>query len=143
MNFKECITRNQLIETGDKDANKAKELVSLAKHKLTFWKEIREKSKKYPSLFLEGYYEIVKELSTAILLLDGWKSENHDCLFQYLIDKKSDLEIDFEFLTELRKTRNKIDYEGVKVSYELWQKNELRLDLTIKRLIEYVSNKIN
>jgi|SRR3989344_7378775 len=138
MNFKECIERNQLIETGDKDINKVKEIVSLAKHRLDFWKEVREKNKKYTSLFLEGYYEIIKELATAILLLDGWKSENHDCLFQYLIEKKQDLEIDFDFLTLLRKTRNKIDYDGVKVSYDVWQKNELRLELTIKRMIEYI-----
>ncbi len=142
MNFKECLERSQLIETGDKDINKVKEIINLVKHRLKFWKEVKEKSKKYPSLFLEGHYEIVKELATAVLLLDGWKSENHDCLFQYLIEKKQDLEIDFDFLTELRKIRNKIDYEGVKVSHDLWHKNELRLELTIKRMIEYIINKI-
>ena len=98
MNFKECIEQNHLIETGDKDINKAKEIVALAKHKLQFWKEVKEKSKKYPSVFVEGHYEIVKELATVILLLDGWKADNHDCLFQYLIDRKQDLDIDFTFV---------------------------------------------
>ncbi|MEK6858134.1 MAG: hypothetical protein AABX39_06100 [Nanoarchaeota archaeon] len=142
MNFKECIEQNHLIETGDKDINKAKEIVALAKHKLQFWKEVKEKSKKYPSVFVEGHYEIVKELATVILLLDGWKADNHDCLFQYLIDRKQDLDIDFDFLNLLRRTRNRIDYEGVKLSYDIWQRNELRLELTIKRMIEYINDKL-
>lgn len=142
MNFKECIEENKLIETGDKDINKAKEIVKLTEHKLSFWKDVKDHSRKYSSIFIEGHYEIIKELATAILILDGWRSENHDCLFQYLSEKRKDLDVDFEFLSELRKTRNRIDYEGVKVSYETWKNNELRIQLTIKRLVEYIKQKL-
>lgn len=38
-----------------------------------------------------------------------------------------DLEIDFAYLSELRKLRNKIDYRGIKVSYETWKQNKLKL----------------
>jgi len=142
MNFEECINQGKLIETGDRDLHKAREIFNSANHKLKFWKEVEKKSKPYPSVFIEGHYEIIKELSTILLILDGWKSENHDCLFQYLSEKKQDLEIDFEFLSELRTIRNKIDYEGIKVSYETWKNNELRLNLTIKRIIEYIKPKL-
>ena len=62
MNFNDCIKKGNIIETGEKDFNKAKELLELAEHKLSFWKEIEGKAQKYPSLFIEGHYEIIKEL---------------------------------------------------------------------------------
>lgn len=140
MNFKECIAEGFLTETGEKEINKAKELLALAEHKLAFWEEVEDKAQKYPSLFVEGYYEVIKELVVAVLALDGWKSDNHDCLFQYVIEKKKDLELDLEYLSELRKLRNKIDYHGIKVSFDTWKQNKLKLKITIKTLKDFVRN---
>ena len=142
MNFNECLHDGFLAETGEKELNKAKELFAFAQHKLSFWKEVEEKSQKYPSLFIEGYYEIIKELIVAILAIDGWKCSNHDCLFQYVAEKKPELELDFEYLAELRKLRNKIDYHGTKVSTNLWEQNKLKIQVTIKALIEYVRERL-
>jgi len=104
--FKECIEKEQLIETGDKDLALAKELLNLAKHREQFWQIVKHHAKTYPSLFLEGYYEILKELTTAIIAIDGWKALNHECLFTYLKEKKQELEIDFTYLAELKDLRN-------------------------------------
>ena len=60
--FDECLEDNKLIETGIKDESMAKELLALAEHREAFWENIKIKSKDFPSLFLEGYYEIIKEL---------------------------------------------------------------------------------
>ncbi len=60
MNFKSCIEEGKLIETGDYDYNRAKEIIKSAKHKLEFWEECKEKAERYPSLFIEGHYEIIK-----------------------------------------------------------------------------------
>ncbi|MCK4588830.1 MAG: hypothetical protein KAT77_00170 [Nanoarchaeota archaeon] len=134
--FDHCIKENELIEIGLKDKGMAKELLELAEHKEQFWKEV-DKSSKYPSLYIEGHYEIIKELCTAILALDGWKSLNHECLFAYIRSKK-DLELDFDYLLELKDTRNAIDYRGVRVSAEIWNKNKLKIEIIIKTLKEYV-----
>jgi hypothetical protein len=142
MNFKDCINEGKLVETGDKDIDKVKEMLKLVKHKYEFWNLVKNNSKEYPTLFIEGYYEIIKELVVAILLLDGWKSSNHDCLFQYLIEKKKDLDIDFEFLSDLRRTRNRINYDGITVSYGIWRRCELKVDLIVKDLIQYVEDKL-
>ncbi len=143
MNFNDCIRENILTETGEKDSNKAQELFAFAQHKLLFWKEVEEKAQKYPSLFLEGYYEIIKELIVAILALDGWTCSNHECLFQYLSEKKPELELDFKYLDEFRKLRNKIDYHGTKVSATLWEQNKLKIQVTIKTLIEYIQKRVD
>lgn len=137
--FEECIRNEHLLETGEKDQAMAEELVKLAEHREAFWNSILPKAKMFPSLFLEGYYEIIKELATAILLMDGWKALNHECLFAYLKEKKPDLELDFDYLLELKDLRNSIDYRGVQVSYALWQQNEFKMQLTIRRLKEYVT----
>lgn len=140
--YEECIKKEHLFETGDKDISMTQELLKLAEHREQFWKSIAEKAKTYPSLFLEGQYEIIKELATAILRLDGWKALNHECLFTYLEEKKEEIEIDASYLLELKDLRNSIDYRGVQVSYSLWQQNELNMQLTIKRLKEYVKSRL-
>ena len=100
--FKECIVQNKLFETGVVDRSMAKELILLAEHREEFWQSVQVKSKQFPSLFLEGHYEIVKELCTAILALDGWKALNHECMFSYLKEKRENIEIDFDYLLELK-----------------------------------------
>jgi len=142
MKFYDCAKEGMLTETGEKDTNKAQELLALADHKAAFWNAVEDKAPTYPSLFIEGNYEIIKELCTAILCLDGWKADNHDCLFQYLIEKKQDLELDFDYLAELRKLRNKIDYHGIKVSYDTWKQNKLKIQIIIRSLKEYVKKQL-
>jgi hypothetical protein len=45
-----------------------------------------------------------------------------------------DLELDFEFLHELRITRNEIDYRGMTVSKDSWKKLELKVNFIINYL---------
>ena len=140
--FDECINNNQLIETGDRDIDMVKELLTLAKHREEFWKNSKNKEEQYPSLFIEGHYEIIKELCTAILILDGWKALNHECLFSYLKNKKNEPDIDINYLLELKDLRNSIDYRGVMVSSDTWKQNKLKIQMTIKALKEYIENKL-
>ncbi|MCK4670401.1 MAG: hypothetical protein KAT43_04305 [Nanoarchaeota archaeon] len=139
--FDHCIKENELIETGIIDKSMAKELLALAEHKEQFWKEIN-KADKYPSMYIEGYYEIIKELCTTILTLDGWKALNHECLFAYIRNNKQDLELDFDYLLELKDTRNAIDYRGVRVSAELWKKNKLKIEIITKTLKDYIKKQL-
>ena len=117
-------------------------MLALAEHRQRFWEQINLDDE-YPSLYLEGHYEIIKELCTAILALDGWKALNHECLFAYLKSKRPDLEIDFDFLLDLKDTRNSIGYRGVKVSPDIWKQNKLRIELTIKALAVYIRKRLD
>ena len=141
MNFEECLNKKYLFDTKAKDPYKAMEILVLAEHKLAFLEEVSGKAEKYPSLFIEGYYEILKELGVAILAFDGWITENHDCLFQYLQQKK-ELELDWEYLAEWRKLRNQIDYRGTKISYTLWRENHLKIKMMIDYLCHYLKEKL-
>lgn len=140
--FDSCISEKQLVETGYHDRILAKELLELVLHRKQFWEEANLAAR-YPSMYLEGYYEIIKELSLAILALDGWKALNHECLFSYLKKKKPELELDFEFLLDLKDTRNAIDYRGIKIGPDSWKNNELSIRLTISCLQEYIKKRIS
>lgn len=95
-------------------------------------------SEKYPTIYLEGHYEILKELCTAVLALDGWNASNHECIFAYLQEKRQDLELDIDYLLRLKDIRNGIDYTGATVSATFWKQNQLRITLTIDHLRRHV-----
>src|SRR3972149_8446096 len=70
---------------------------------------------KFPSNIVKEYYDVIRELMSSILLLDGYKliGENaHKNLIDY-IKSKYDLEgHEISLLDELRIIRNKIAYDG-------------------------------
>ncbi len=140
--FKECTDKEYLFEIEDKDITLTKELLNLAKHRKEFFEKVKKESENYPSLFIESHYEIIKELFTAILAIDGWKALNHECLFAYIKERHSDLDLDFNYLLELKDTRNSIDYRGVMVSSQIWKENKLKIDLVINSLIKYIEGRI-
>lgn len=139
--FTDCIGDKKLIDMGTADRLMAKELLALVIHKEGFWTEAGL-ANKYPTLYLEGHYEIIKELCTAILAIEGWKALNHECLFAYL-RKKKNIDLDFEYLLELKDVRNDIDYRGIMVSNDIWKDNHVRIKLTINLLKEYLQNRIS
>ncbi|MDI6737399.1 MAG: hypothetical protein QME12_02675 [Nanoarchaeota archaeon] len=135
--FDECIYQKTLIKTGIKDRVRAKDLLALAGHREQFWKEANLAGK-YPSLYLEGHYEIIKELCTAILAAEGWNALDHECMFAY-IREKEDIAIDFDYLLELKGARNDIGYRGLMITSNIWEGNKLIISLTIRALKEYLS----
>ena len=61
---------------------------------------------------IEQYYEVIKELLSAFMLLDGLKSNNHECLISYFKFCFKDMAYESVVLHELKKVRNMIQYEG-------------------------------
>ena len=117
-------------------------VLALAEHRETFWNSVQDKAVLFPSLFIEGHYEIIKELCTAILALKGWKATNHECLFLYLENKESSLNVDWDYLLKLKDIRNSIDYRGTMVSAELWKENEAKITFTVTELKRYLQEKL-
>jgi hypothetical protein len=94
-----------------KNEVRARSLVEMAEERLN---DIGKESKIYK--VIEEYYEIIKELITALMYADGQKTLSHKMLVFYLeknykeFDKSEIILID-----ELRKLRNNIVYYGQKV----------------------------
>ena len=91
-----------------KDKERARSLVKLAAmryKKIGLYDQETESS-----LILEIYYEIAKELITAILFIDGYKTLSHTDMIEYLrTHHKNNIDnYEIELLDQLRKYRNKI-----------------------------------
>lgn len=85
-------------------------------------------AEKFPSNVIKEYYEIIRELITVIVLLDGYKTQGemaHKELLEYLFSHHKDFsEQEVRFMEELRITRNKIAYDGFFVPFSYFQRNK-------------------
>ena len=70
------------------------------------------------------YYEVIKELLTALLLKHGMKSDNHECLISFF-KKYYSYEYETNLMHGLKDLRNRASYEGLFIKKDYLDKNEL------------------
>ncbi len=123
------------------DKEKAKALLAVI--------ELRKKNIKlmnkeeFATLIAESYYEIIKELITALMSIDGWKTVSHEMLTGYLARFYKDFsQAELRAIDQLRKTRNDIAYRGATVKKEYLDRNEKDFSHIINKLSRIVKRKI-
>jgi uncharacterized protein (UPF0332 family) len=67
-------------------------------------------------IVVEMYYETIKELLTALLLTKGFRSDNHECLIAFLKHTYPSLDHEVRTIHQLKRLRNRINYEGAFVN---------------------------
>ena len=97
---------------------------------------------KMTALIITDYYEIIKELITAVLLLDGYKTLNHKDLIDYIKKYSEFSSYEISLLDDLRILRNRVTYEGFFVDFSYLDKNERLFKEIIKKLKNFVNKKI-
>ena len=136
MSWKECVEQRILIET-QPDEERSKQMLKMADLRLTFWDSLDPVvDEKYTSLFVETYYDVIKELIFAHLYKNGFNCTNHLCLIAYLNEKIDDFDFEIQKINELRQVRNEISYRGLMVKNDYLERNKLELKNIIKRLKE-------
>lgn len=108
-------------------------------------KEINVLKINYPTIIAENYYEIIKELSTALLLLYGFKAIGENA-HKEIIDSLNRF-ADFNpqiisVLQDLRIRRNNSQYEGEPFDISYLENNQKFLLDIIDKLKKIVSNKL-
>lgn len=101
------------------DTQKAKSLVETATGRIDCCnKELNDKTANY---IFEDYYTSLLELIQALVLLDGYKVNNHVCLGFYLRDiiKRDNL---FRIFDDLRFKRNSLVYYGKRMDFDTCNK---------------------
>ena len=126
----------------EKDCERARSLfkLSMLRYKKLNNFDISEES----SLIAESYYEICKELITALLFIDGYKTLSHKDLVSYIKENYKN-EFDFseiETLDILRKRRNKIVYYGVFVDENYIERNKKIFESLIKKIKNIIEGKL-
>ena len=132
--------KNQLIKTAI-DKEKAKSLYLMLKERKEAVKFLDPF--KFTSIVVEDYYEIIKECLTALMALDGYKSLSHEVLIAYLKRfYKEFSEHEILFIDEMRKLRNKINYDGFKVKPQYLEFNKESILKIIEKLDKILEMKL-
>jgi hypothetical protein len=99
-----------------KDPARAKDLFEISKERMGLIKFIpKDKSFK----ILEDHYEIILELLTATMYLDGYKTLSHVALIDYFAKNYNVLsENQIKIIDNMRKFRHGIVYYGKKIKEE-------------------------
>ncbi len=125
------------------DKQKAKSIFELVLGREEFIKKAHADS--FPTIKTENYYEIIKELSTILLLLRGFKSTGKDAhkdLFDFLLKKKLIAESEHFFIQDLRVRRNKSSYEGKPIPHSYLENHEKEILEIISKLKKTIKEKL-
>lgn len=139
MDWEAC--KNNHIRMVEVDKQKVQSILKLASVRLRFLKK-QEIDKEIASIITEGYYEIIKELLTALLLKNGLKSENHECLISFFKIKFPQYEYETNIIYELKNIRNRITYDGVLIKKSYLDKNRLEFEHIIEILTDLIRKNI-
>jgi hypothetical protein len=117
------------------DKEKAKSIFNMA---LEREKSISDlKHTKFATIVTENYYEIIKELATAILLLNGIKAVGENAHKEIINSMKKHAKFndeDISVLQDLRLKRNKSMYEGKQINSSYLENNKEDLLKIINKL---------
>ena len=100
--------------------------------------------KKFSTLIIEAYYEIIKELLTALLVAEGIKVLDHIALIDYVREHHSKIltEEEIRIIDELRKIRHKISYEGFSITEDYCNRRTPLAKTLIDKIKKIVEQKI-
>lgn len=134
--WKECVEQGIITRT-EPDLERSQQMLQMAKLRRQFWEALQNIVRdEYAALFVEAYYDIIKELVFAHLYKNGYNCANHLCLIAYLKEKIKDFDFEIQKIDELRRIRNEISYRGLAVKKDYLERNELEFRNIIKRLQE-------
>ena len=98
---------------------------------------------KMTALIISDYYEVIKELITAVLLTDGYKTLSHKDLIDYInLNYKKFNSNEISILDDLRILRNKITYEGFMTDFSYLKRNEVFFKNIINKLKNILNRKL-
>lgn len=123
------------------DKEKVKSILQLTKEREDFVSTIN--IEKFPTNAAENYYEIIKELASALILLEGLKTTGdgaHKDLIDYLINYKEFSEGDLVFMNDLRIKRNNSSYDGKKIDSSYLINNKPKILELIERLKKMIKS---
>lgn len=131
MDWNRC--KEDFIREIEVDKEKIDSIMEIAELRLKLFKKIPIDKDSVPFI-VESYYEIIKELLTALLLSQGLRSKNHQCLISYFYHKYPDYEAEAHLIHQMSYLRNRLNYYGESIELDFYEKNKLEFESIIKIL---------
>jgi len=137
MNWDLCLKEH--IKKVEPDLERVKSIVKMSKVRLKVLRNIKLDDET-ASVIATDYYEVIKELLTALLLKDGLKSDNHECLISYF-KYNYNYEYETKVIHKLKNVRNRVSYDGVFVKKDYISMNKLEFEHIISLLVKIIDKK--
>lgn len=131
MNWQQCLEDH--IKKVKPDNEKINSIIRMCNIRLKVLKQIKI-DKETASVIASDYYEVIKELLTALLLKNGLKSDNHECLISFFKQNFPEYEYEANIIHQLKNIRNRVSYDGIFVKKEYIETNKLEFEHIIKLL---------
>jgi len=126
------------------DKAKAGSILKMARTTLEMVKNIDER--RFASNMVKEYYDIIRLLISAVLVLDGLKTYGegaHKKAIEYLNRNFREFtEFDITLINDLRITRNRISYNGFFVTEEFFSKRKGAIHQIIRKLENIIEQKL-
>ncbi len=123
---------------------RARSIIKMAETTLEMIKTVDKA--KFPTNVTKEYYEVIRELITGILLLDGLKAVGegaHKAQIDYVgVKYKEFTRSEIAFIDDLRITRNKIAYEGFFVKEDYITRKIPEITIIMNKLNSIIRNKM-
>lgn len=123
---------------------KAKSILKMVEDTLKMIDELD--GSRFPSNVTKEYYDVIRELASIILLLDGYKIRGegaHKRLFEYIEKNYTEFkESDTALMNELRVLRNRIAYDGFFVKGDYIRRKRSMIIELIGKMKRVIGNKI-
>lgn len=126
-----------------RDLEKARSIIELVEKRKEFVN--RFKDKKFTTIICENYYEIIKELATALFLSKGIKfigEYAHKELIEETIKLLNLGELYLVFLNDFRTRRNGSLYYGEQFENNYLENSENKIKFIINSIEKYLKNKL-
>lgn len=126
------------------DKEKAKSIMRMVNTTVEMIKGIDVK--KFSSNVTKEWYDVIRELLSVVLLLDGYKTHGegaHKKLIEYLQCQYGEFgEYEISLIEDLRITRNKIAYDGFFVNQEYLQRKMGDIQKIMRKLKIIIKKKL-
>ena len=125
------------------DKEKAKSILKMTEEREKFLSAID--AGRFATIAAENYYEIIKELATAVFLIEGFKAVGeyaHKELINNLSNYKEFESWEIEVMNDLRIKRNKSSYEGKQIEPVYLENKKEALAKIIKKLKSLLNKKL-
>ncbi len=132
MNWEVC--KQDHIKKIDIDKEKISSIIKMSDIRIKVLKQI-SLDEETASIIATDYYEVIKELLTALLVKNGLKSTNHECLISFF-KHNFDYPYETEIIHQLKNVRNRASYDGIFVRKEYIETNIIEFQHIIKLLKE-------
>ena len=132
MDWKECEGKHiRNVEIDKERISSIKEKVE-QRLNLTGKIEVKEDT---VSFIVENYYEAIKELLVAYLLLNGLRSKNHQCLISFFYKENPNLETEARLIARMSFYRNRLEYYGEDAPMSFYESNKGSFEEIIRLLM--------